>query len=590
MSTKFCVSARDLGALGIWREEEPLQLHVSRRPSTALSAFPSSTNTTRLAASSTALDYSEHLEGGPEVLPQSVSGVVAGKEQRFDVQPRVTKSAYSRRRSLPRAIKQGNKRKGLRKTAAKALECHGSQTTVEVDEEHTQPNQPDYTKVEDEDSSSIVCAINIRLNANTSSSNIEQSSRIEESPARNPSTSPTSSPPADPLSPMNNDNMTFSSSHSRHTSSKSTSQLNPASSSSSPTPRSPIPLLKSTSTTRISIPTIPPSDNKHEDKDNNDQEKEDQIDDKDDWHQIHEPEQRRRIQNRIAQRKFRAKARSLKDQAARDAQNRRYAGCAYTCPEVGNLPVEYDTREVEEGEGYDFEGEGGGGGKNGQEGRIPLGGERVLSGLPWGGLSMRFVVGRGHGYYHYQQTSKVSGGSGSGSGSRSGSGSGSGPSGTGTGSGTVTSLLSPTITGLGTPTTPVLTGTTGDGDVWPALLQQQQQQQQQHQQQHPRSATYYGQHASGSSAGSPLSPYGMMMSMGMDFMASSDMDMDVDYPMAAVPPESGSGSGSCGHGSSLGVGDGMDMTYYDSSPYYYGYGSGGGSGGGDTASGSGGSV
>lgn len=123
LSTNLCVSARNLGALGTWHEEEPLQLHIPRRPSTALSACPSSTSTTILAASSTALGYSEHLKGGPEVLSQSVSGVVAGKEQRFDVQPRVTKSAYSRRRSLPRAIKQGNKGKGLRKTVTKALEC-----------------------------------------------------------------------------------------------------------------------------------------------------------------------------------------------------------------------------------------------------------------------------------------------------------------------------------------------------------------------------------------------------------------------------------------------------------------------------------
>lgn len=76
-----------------------------------------------MAASSAALDYGEHLKDGPEFLPQSVSGVVAGKDQRFDVQPRVTRAAYSRRRSLSGAIKRGNKGKGLTKTVAKALDC-----------------------------------------------------------------------------------------------------------------------------------------------------------------------------------------------------------------------------------------------------------------------------------------------------------------------------------------------------------------------------------------------------------------------------------------------------------------------------------
>ncbi|KAI5358822.1 putative basic-leucine zipper domain-containing protein [Septoria linicola] len=79
----------------------------------------------------------------------------------------------------------------------------------------------------------------------------------------------------------------------------------------------------------------------------------------DDWSHVSDPNERRKIQNRIAQRKFREKVRQQREDTERQYENEQRAAAASNAPEAEDVE---DAQEA---------------------------------GLPWGGISMRHIIRTG---------------------------------------------------------------------------------------------------------------------------------------------------------------------------------------------------
>ncbi|KAF2752780.1 hypothetical protein EJ05DRAFT_419773, partial [Pseudovirgaria hyperparasitica] len=78
------------------------------------------------------------------------------------------------------------------------------------------------------------------------------------------------------------------------------------------------------------------------------------------WNDVRDPQERRKIQNKLAQRRFREKQKVQREESEKSLRNQRWAGSAYTSPESQELQSSTN-----------------------------------LSGLPWGGISMQCIVESG---------------------------------------------------------------------------------------------------------------------------------------------------------------------------------------------------
>ncbi|KAH7020637.1 hypothetical protein B0J12DRAFT_547107, partial [Macrophomina phaseolina] len=82
----------------------------------------------------------------------------------------------------------------------------------------------------------------------------------------------------------------------------------------------------------------------------------------DEWAHVQDPTERRKIQNKLAQRRYRQKAKEERDAKERDMTNQQLAGGSYSRPDPGQFEPSPS---------------------------------RQLSGLPWGGVSMKYIVESG---------------------------------------------------------------------------------------------------------------------------------------------------------------------------------------------------